>query len=179
MFDVITAKLMKYQPMVEKMHPDIRQTGLYPDDLAMANHRPMTGDVARASLGAAKLPPTPQPVEMANTDVKGRMSPGDLVKEEGHTARRQGSSQSIQKERMRGWVERRPRLHVCLQSVCKFAPYSRGDIYCQYALGIHREIHLAICQIGAGQCYVRPGKVSIELNGSLREFQGLAGILSP
>jgi hypothetical protein len=42
----------------------------------------MTGAVARAALGAAKLPPTSQPVEMTHTDVKGRMSPGDLVAEE-------------------------------------------------------------------------------------------------
>jgi hypothetical protein len=68
--------------MGKEMHTDIRQTGLYLDDLGSGGRRLMTGLVARAALGPIEMPPTPQPIEMPHTDVKGCMSLGDLVEQE-------------------------------------------------------------------------------------------------
>ena len=47
------------EPVGQKMHPDIRQTGLYLDALGSGGCRPRTGLVARAALGPIELPPTP------------------------------------------------------------------------------------------------------------------------
>jgi len=61
------------------MHAHIGQTGLYADDVGAGGRRPMTGGVARASLGSIQLPLTSQAVEMADTEVKRRMTVGYLV----------------------------------------------------------------------------------------------------
>jgi hypothetical protein len=42
----------------------------------------MTAVAARTALGPIELPPTPQPIEMANTDLYGGMSLGDFVEQE-------------------------------------------------------------------------------------------------
>jgi hypothetical protein len=68
--------------MLEEMHAHIGQTGLDADDVGAGGSRPMRRSVARASLGSTKLPLTSQAVEMADTDVKRRMTLGDLVEQE-------------------------------------------------------------------------------------------------
>jgi hypothetical protein len=68
--------------MLKEMHAHIEQTGLDLDDLGAGGRRTMTGSVARASLGAAKLPPPSQAVEMTDTDVKRDMTLGHFVEEE-------------------------------------------------------------------------------------------------
>ncbi len=70
------------EPMRKEMHADIGQTGLDADDVGAGGRRPRTRGVARASLGTTKLPLTSQAVEMADTDVKRRMTVGDLVEQE-------------------------------------------------------------------------------------------------
>ncbi len=70
------------EPMLKEMEAYRGQTGLYPDDLGPAGRWPMTGGVARAPLRAAKLPLTPQAVEMTDTDIEGRMTLGHLVEQE-------------------------------------------------------------------------------------------------
>ncbi len=67
------------EPRLKEMHAHIGQTGLDADDLGAGGRRPMRGRVARASLGAAKLPLTSQAVEMTDTDVKRDMMLGHLV----------------------------------------------------------------------------------------------------
>ena len=70
------------EPMRKEMHAHIGQTGLYADDVGAGGRRPMTRGVARASLGSIQLPLTSQAVEMADTDVKRRMTVGYLVEQE-------------------------------------------------------------------------------------------------
>jgi hypothetical protein len=55
--------------MVKERHAHIRQTRLYPDDLGSGVRRSMSGCVARSAFGSIELPLTPQPIEMADTDV--------------------------------------------------------------------------------------------------------------
>src|SRR6478672_6176375 len=43
---------------------------------------PTAWSLARAALGPIELPPAPQAIQMANTDVNGRMTLGDLVEQE-------------------------------------------------------------------------------------------------
>jgi hypothetical protein len=64
------------------MHAHIGQTGLDADDVGAGGRKPMTRGVARASLGSIQLPLTSQAVEMADTDVKRRMTVGYLVEQE-------------------------------------------------------------------------------------------------
>jgi hypothetical protein len=68
--------------MLKEMPAHIEQTGLDPDDLSAGGRRPTTGGGARAALGAAKLPPPSQAVEMTDTDVQRDMTLGHLVEEE-------------------------------------------------------------------------------------------------
>ncbi len=70
------------EPMLKEMHARIGHTGLDADDVGAGGRRPMTGGVSRASLGSTQLPLTSQAVEMADTDVKRRMTVGDLVEQE-------------------------------------------------------------------------------------------------
>ncbi len=70
------------EPMRKEMHAHRGQTGLYADDVGAGGCMLMTGGVARASLGSTQMPLTSQAVEMADTDVKRRMTVGDLVEQE-------------------------------------------------------------------------------------------------
>jgi len=76
------------EPMGTEMHPDRRQTGLELDDLGSGGRRPSRRLVTRTALGSIELPPTPQAIEMAHTDVKGSMSLGDLVEQKSARALR-------------------------------------------------------------------------------------------
>jgi len=64
------------------MHTHIRQTGPHLNDLCTRGRRLTAWGVARAALGPIELPLTPQAIQMANTDVNGRMTLGDLVEQE-------------------------------------------------------------------------------------------------
>jgi len=70
------------EPMRKEMHAHVGQMGPHPDDLCARGRRPTTWVVARTALGPIALPPTPQPIEMANTDLNGCMSLGDFVAQE-------------------------------------------------------------------------------------------------
>jgi hypothetical protein len=74
--------------MVKEMYAHIRQTRLHPDDLGSGPRGPMSGLVARSASGPIELPLTPQPIEIAHTDVQGGMSLGDLVEQESTRALR-------------------------------------------------------------------------------------------
>ncbi len=70
------------EPMLKEMHAHRGQTGLDADAGGAGGRRTPWRGVARASLGAAKLPLMSQAVEMADTDVKRHMTLGDLVEQE-------------------------------------------------------------------------------------------------
>jgi hypothetical protein len=65
--------------MGKEVDTHIGQPGPHPDDFCSRGHRSTLWGVARAALGPMELPLTPQAIEMANTNIKGGMSLGDLV----------------------------------------------------------------------------------------------------
>jgi hypothetical protein len=70
------------EPLGKEMHAHIGQTGPHLHDLCTGGRRPTAWGLARAALGPIELPPAPQALQMANTDVHGCMTLGDLVEQE-------------------------------------------------------------------------------------------------
>src|SRR5712691_2990036 len=70
------------EPLGKEMHAHIEHTGPHLDDLSPRGRRPTAWSLARAALGPIELPPAPQAMQMAHTDVNGRMTLGDLVEQE-------------------------------------------------------------------------------------------------
>jgi hypothetical protein len=68
-------------------------TGPHLDDLSPRGRRPTAWSLARAALGPMELPPAPQAMPLAHTDVHGRMTLGDLVEQEPTRALRVGMKQ--------------------------------------------------------------------------------------
>jgi len=67
------------EPMGKAMDAHRGQTGPHLDDLCTGGRRPEAWGVARSAFRPIELPLVPHAIEMANAEVKGCLSLGDLV----------------------------------------------------------------------------------------------------
>jgi hypothetical protein len=70
------------EPMGQEVDAHRGQTGPHLDDRCAGGRRPQAWGVSRAALRPIALPPVPQAIEIAHTEVKGGMRLGDLVEQE-------------------------------------------------------------------------------------------------